>query len=103
MISGRKKPGVAFWATVVVVVVLAYPLSYGPVCWFDLRQERLPRWARPVVWYVWRPMGFLAVNGPRPIKRAIQWWASLGQQKAMIEPATPRATGEVMQAAGDEK
>jgi hypothetical protein len=29
-----KKPGVAFWATVVVVVVLtAYPLSAGAWCW----------------------------------------------------------------------
>src|SRR5262245_26156524 len=31
--TDRKKPGVAFWATVVVVVLLvAYPLSFGPVC-----------------------------------------------------------------------
>ena len=30
MTSDRNKPGVAFWATVVVVVVLvAYPLSFG--------------------------------------------------------------------------
>jgi len=30
----HKKPGVAFWATVVVVVALvAYPLSFGPACW----------------------------------------------------------------------
>ena len=30
MTANRKKPGVAFWATVVVVVVLvAYPLSFG--------------------------------------------------------------------------
>ena len=29
-----KRPGVAFWATVVVVVLLvAYPLSFGPACW----------------------------------------------------------------------
>jgi len=29
----RKKPGVAFWATVVMVVVLVlYPLSFGPAC-----------------------------------------------------------------------
>ena len=29
--ADRKKPGVAFWATVVVVVALiAYPLSMGP-------------------------------------------------------------------------
>src|SRR5262245_14986656 len=33
MTSSRKKPGVAFWATVVVVVVLLYPLSFRPVCW----------------------------------------------------------------------
>ena len=33
-ITDRKKPGVAFWATVIVVVVLvAYPLSFGPACW----------------------------------------------------------------------
>jgi hypothetical protein len=31
MIPDRKKPGVAFWATVVVVVLLVgYPLSIGP-------------------------------------------------------------------------
>jgi len=29
MTPTRKKPGVAFWATVVVVVGLAYPLSFG--------------------------------------------------------------------------
>jgi hypothetical protein len=34
MTSDRKKPGVAFWATVVaVVVVLAYPLSIAPAWW----------------------------------------------------------------------
>jgi len=31
MSESRKKPGVAFWATVVVVVVLVgYPLNFGP-------------------------------------------------------------------------
>ena len=30
--NSRKQPGVTFWATVAVVVVLAYPLSFGPVC-----------------------------------------------------------------------
>src|SRR5262245_2297074 len=78
MTSDRKKPGVAFWATVVVVLALAYPLSYGPACWLDLRQERLPSWARPVAWYFWRPMAWLAISGPKPIKRTILWWASLG-------------------------
>jgi hypothetical protein len=34
--TDRKKPRVAFWATVVVVVALVgYPLSFGPACWLD--------------------------------------------------------------------
>jgi len=36
----HKKPGVAFWATVVVVVaLLAYPLSFGPACWIADREN----------------------------------------------------------------
>ncbi len=32
--TSHKKPGVAFWATGVVVAVLVlYPLSLGPMCW----------------------------------------------------------------------
>ena len=37
MIEARKKPGMAFWATVVVVVVLLYPLSFGPAVWLAAR------------------------------------------------------------------
>jgi hypothetical protein len=33
MSVNRKQPGVAFWATVVAVLVLAYPISFGPACW----------------------------------------------------------------------
>jgi hypothetical protein len=30
----KRKPTAGFWITVVVVVVLVgYPLSFGPVCW----------------------------------------------------------------------
>jgi hypothetical protein len=31
--TDRKKPGVAFSATVGLVVLLAYPVSFGPACW----------------------------------------------------------------------
>jgi hypothetical protein len=38
MTPAREKPGVAFWTTVVVVVVLVgYPLSFGPACWVTSR------------------------------------------------------------------
>ncbi len=36
--TGGKKPGVAFWATVMVgVVLVGYPLSFGPACWIATR------------------------------------------------------------------
>jgi hypothetical protein len=55
--TSRKKPGMAFWATVVVVAALAaYPLSFGPACWISSRAsygEILPFY-RPVEWAIRR-------------------------------------------------
>lgn len=48
MSEDRKKPDVAFWATVTLVVVLvAYPLSWGPACRLAFH-ERCPSWAKTV-------------------------------------------------------
>jgi hypothetical protein len=33
MNDDRKKPAVAFWTTLLVVVMLIYPICYGPACW----------------------------------------------------------------------
>ncbi len=39
--TSRKKPGVAFWAVVVVAVMLViYPLSWGPYIWLDCHSRR---------------------------------------------------------------
>ena len=55
--TSRKQPGVAFWATVVVVVgLVAYPLSLGPVqCvnTFDVIQYR----TQVVLTHLYRPLG----------------------------------------------
>jgi hypothetical protein len=51
--TGRKKPGVAFWTTMVVVILLiGYPLSFGPACWIASRiwVGRLLVPYRPIVW-----------------------------------------------------
>jgi hypothetical protein len=50
-----RKPGVAFWATVVVVVVLlAYPISFGPACWLvegnQAGERMVPRLYYPILW-----------------------------------------------------
>jgi hypothetical protein len=40
MTASPKKPGAAFWITVALVVMLVgYPLSFGPACWISSRVE----------------------------------------------------------------
>jgi len=75
MISSRKTPGVAFWATVAVVMgLVAYPLSFGPACWWASRTSpkgewNIPAFYRPIV----RTMS--ASNG---LCDFMEWWTIIG-------------------------
>ncbi len=81
MTPSRKKPGVAFWATVVVVVgMVAYPLSFGPASWL---LERVPTFHRPFVQMYW-PVGWMAAHGPRPVRKAIWGYATVGVPRGTI-------------------
>ncbi len=55
MSDQQNKPGVAFWSTVAVVVLLvAYPLSFGPACWISSQSgvglRLLPKAYSPMIW-----------------------------------------------------
>src|SRR5262245_31669408 len=60
--TDHTKPGVAFWATVMVVVLLvAYPLSIGPISWLadhgflpDPVKQPLRYFYYPLAWAVLR-------------------------------------------------
>jgi hypothetical protein len=81
--TSRKNPGVAFWATVVVVVVLvAYPLSFGPACWW-LSPPRIEgpfmistSDAEPHAPRMYWPFGLLVENGPLPVAEIIEWYGT---------------------------
>jgi hypothetical protein len=76
--TSRKKPGVAFWATVVVVAVLvAYPLSMGPIAYLASHQL-LPEWSRPPLQAIYSPMPFvIKVCGGTPIlDKYLDLWRS---------------------------
>ena len=71
----RKKPGVAFWATVVVVCLpIAYVLSFGPACWL-VAKEYL---GTDTIWRMYRPIARLVSDPDDSIaKRAVCQWVSI--------------------------
>ena len=79
-----KKPGVAFWATVVVVTVLVgYPLSLGPACWIssysDFGPQFIPTLYRPLVWtFGHAPEDF---DDPPAIGKILQWYSLLAARR----------------------
>ena len=70
-ITDRKKPGVAFWATVALVAVLAYPLSLGPACWLA-RRKVIPN---SVITKGYMPVIGIYYYGPKSLSRAVGWYA----------------------------
>jgi hypothetical protein len=70
----NKKPGVAFWATVAVVVALvAYPLSFGPATALVDRELLRPSIATTV----YLPCVYLSVQGPPFVQEGFWFWARL--------------------------
>src|SRR5260370_30556182 len=75
--TDRKKPGVAFWAAAASVIVLAYPLSFGPACWLVSRVAETPSdfsiRAHTVIYHPLR----LAGKKSETIARVIVWYGHL--------------------------
>ncbi len=84
--TSRKKPGMAFWATVVVAVALLYVLSFGPACWLTAQPwhnvinndgwDMPPRWMQ-----IYRPFGIILNQGASPLRTAVNWWATFGVKR----------------------
>jgi hypothetical protein len=74
--TDRKKPGVAFWATVgLVVVLLGYPLSIGAV---DLLLDRLgwPGPSNKVMAYFYEPVNMALRVLPEQYEEYFGAWDS---------------------------
>jgi hypothetical protein len=82
MTSDRKHPSAAFWITVALVVVLVgYPVSFGPACWIAERN-----WTYvPIAICVYGPLVQIAYNGPVWVKGPLRWWASVGTSEGPAE------------------
>lgn len=74
MTAAGKKPGWAFWTTLVLVgVPVLYVASFGPAVWATSRNLASPslveRAYGPVLWSM--------AYGPSTITRALFWWGEL--------------------------
>jgi hypothetical protein len=89
--TSRKQPGVAFWATVVVVVALVgYPLSFGPACWWFSKPRSDGTWMFnfrdlvPKAPQVYWPIGWVVMYGPDPVSYVIQRYVLLGTDHVLV-------------------
>jgi hypothetical protein len=76
--TSRKQPGVTFWTTVVVVVVLVYLLSLGPATWLNERRHL----SNGAMTTLYAPVLSVYECGPRPIRRATDWYLALWSKKS---------------------
>jgi hypothetical protein len=100
MTPSRKKPGVAFWATVVVVSLpLLYVLSFGPVCWWLLEPDQeLNEWQTSAMApTVYEPIGWLHHRIPSWLADAFDAYITLGMREGDIIHIPDTAGGVVWQ------
>ena len=76
--TDRKKTGVAFWTTLGLVILLAYPASFGPAVWL-VAHDWLPSKRTSIVF---RPLLIEArreiyLSGTPAGRRPLLWWASI--------------------------
>ena len=75
--TSPHKPTAAFWITVALVVVLVgYPLSFGPWCWLTSRSSEPME--TPVRSSFYSPILWAWYRSPEPISDSIEWFANLG-------------------------
>jgi len=74
--TDRKKPGVAFWVTVVVGLSLLYAISYLPATWLR-RQDWSPEWVDDVYLCIYAPVTWIDEYGPDVARRFLRWYTGL--------------------------
>ena len=80
-----KRPSTALHATIVVAVLMVYPLSFGPVCRLSEDGHIQAR----TVWLAYRPILWMAYRAPSPINGIIWWWANLFRTENSRNPPPP--------------
>ena len=92
--TSRKKPGVAFWATVgLVVVLVGYPLAWGPTSWL-LYNVEMSDGAVELVGVLFYPIVRIGESS-RAAASAIEWYQSFWIDFSKPS-ANPRVWGQIL-------
>lgn len=79
--TDHKKPATGFWITVALVVVLVgYPLSFGPTVWL-FEHSAVPKLAVLPIIEFYRPLEWAAGNSPKPIQSLFIGYVGLWSRK----------------------
>ena len=84
-IINRRERWAKRTAVTLTVLLSLYVLSFGPACWWfsDWSSGYYHRMPPSIYW----PIGRAARYGPWPIRRAICWYAQLGNSESLLLPA----------------
>lgn len=74
----KERSGLSAVATSLIVLSLlvAYPLSIGPVGWLIIRAGS-PPFTRPTFEFIYGPLIWLQDHGPAPISSLLTWYFGL--------------------------
>jgi hypothetical protein len=73
--TDRKKPGVAFWSSAVMVVLVLYVLSIGPLYWAT---EKWPTKTQIQLFGIYVcPAQWEFDHAPSPVGSALHWYVGL--------------------------
>lgn len=75
MTEVRKKSGLAFWTTVVLVAVLLYAASIGPAFWMWQNVFGRSDACWKILWILYAPVGLACEHGS--VNAAVSSWVSL--------------------------
>ena len=78
-IPDRKRPSAALWATVALVIVLVgYPLSWGPACWLTGYGERRGiTWTEDAYLTIYAPLLWIDERSPKWVRDATYWYCAI--------------------------
>ena len=72
----RKRNPWLTWLVVGLMLLVAYPLSSGPVAWLEVHGNLSPN-TRQFLWEFYAPVGFACNNGPPQVRQFLTWWTHL--------------------------